>query len=323
MDNSDSPPENQIIKHHFYIQKPVYLSPTYFSRTWAEKIISQEEVEVPLGGLTNLGNSCFINTVLQCLAYCPGLPFFAKHIPNIIYEKSLEMPLYLHHFGEVCKAMRVLKITTPKVFFTNLPSISPGLVPGIQQDAHEFLFGLLNLFDDECMRGFQPSMSPTPETPIRTLFGGKIRENRVCQKCGHESLSDTPFLDISINLDQYTIEGCFESLFAPGKVDMQYRCEHCSTRGSCENHSKFVEMPPVLIITMMRFSSLGVKLDKTIRFGFEISLDRFSTPGIPASYDLFAVIIHSGHDVGHGHFTCAVRTINGTWYSAAKKSGWF
>ena len=316
MEIDDSEGEPPIKKHHFFVRKPAFLPLDYFSQEWAQQIVERDVVETPLGGLTNLGNSCFINTVLQCLAYSPGLPYFAQHIPNIIYQKSMQKPFYLHHFGEVCRALRVLHVTIPQVFFTNLPSISPGLVPGIQQDAHEFLFALLNLFDDECSRAFPPDPEVIPETPIHTLFGGKIRESRVCQKCNHETCSDTRFLDININLDQYTIEGCFETLFSPGRVDMQYRCEQCSTRGSCENRLQFVETPHILIITMMRFSSHGVKLDKTVRFGFEINLQSYAAPGIPATYDLFAIICHSGHDVGHGHFTCMVRTANGAWYSA-------
>jgi ubiquitin carboxyl-terminal hydrolase 36/42 len=177
----------------------------FFNAEWTKTIIQQNVIKQPLGGLNNLGLSCFMNSVLQCLAYSPGLPFFAEHIPNVIYESNLGSPCFLHHFGDLCKALRTLPTVPPNVFFANLQLVCPEMRTGVQQDAHEFLFSLLNRFDRECEHTFGWSHGKY-DTAVHAIFGGRLGEIRECQRCGNLLETESRFLDITLPIESTTIE---------------------------------------------------------------------------------------------------------------------
>ena len=298
-----------------YVPDKLEIPPHFFSKEWAKELIDKNPIEEPFAGLHNLGNSCFLNSVLQCLAYTPGLEQFAKTLPNVIYENCSGKPCFLHHFAELCRAMRVMKDPAPHVFFANLNKVSPEMECGSQQDAHEYLFALINRFDDECSMTKGKAL-PTVDTPMHSFFGGTFQETKRCSKCNHVDTTSSKFLDITLPLDSDTIEGCFENFMALRNVGSNYICEHCKEAGNCCTKTEFEETPNILVVTMMRFTSTGVKIEKSVDFGLQMDLSRFAKPGVHAQYELFAVITHSGHQINRGHFTCFVKCNNGHWYSA-------
>ena len=299
---------------HFIVSSRNCVPARYFGPEWVSLIMKQNIVRQPLGGLSNLGNSCFMNCVLQCLAYAPGLAYFAEHIPNIIYEKNLGSSCFLHHFGELCKALRNLTCVTPYVFYKNIDAINSLMESGVQQDAHEFLLSLLNKFDAECKKAFGRAHG-IYDTPIHALFGGILDETRTCQNCGYQSESQYRFLDINITIESNTIESCLKQFFMSEKLDSSYKCSNCKKAGTCSHHIMFADTPQILIITMMRFRSNGSKIEDPVDFGFEIDLSSFVSKNVYTHFELFAVINHEGYELSHGHFTCFIRCENGFWYS--------
>ena len=53
-----------------------------------------------------------------------------------------------------------------------------------------------------------------------------------------------------------------------------------------------------------------------VDFGLELDLTSFCADGTNALFELFAVIVHNGHQMHKGHFMCYVMCSNGIWYSA-------
>ena len=286
---------------------------TYFDDAWVQTMVKHWSVKVPLAGLANLGNSCFMNSVLQCLAYCPGLPFFAEHIPNLVYDRLIDQDFFLHHFGELVKEMKVAKSLSPGVFFHNLSKICPGMQNGYQQDAHEFLMALLNLFDAECSKAFSVKHGCF-DTAVHALFGTVLTGKRICQKCEDVVDVSSRLLDVTLQVDAGTIEGCFESFMKP--QISEHVCESCGEKAIFHEELEVSRVPEILVVTMMRFASNGSKIEKVVDFGLELDLTSFCADGTNALFELFAVIVHNGHQMHKGHFMCYVMCSNGIWYSA-------
>jgi ubiquitin carboxyl-terminal hydrolase 36/42 len=255
-----------------------------------------------------------MNAILQCLAYSPGPAYFAEHIPNIIYEANLSSTCFLHHFGQLCSAMRIANPVPPHIFFENIEKICPGMKAGQQQDAHEFLFSLLNLFDTECQRAFGRTHGRF-DTAIHAIFGGTLGEIRTCESCAGDLETESRFLDITLPIESETIEGCFEQMLQ-GQKSSECFCKRCRRKRNFSNRSLFRETPQVLIVTMMRFTANGTKIEKPVNFALEIDLSPFVARGVHSDFELFGVVVHNGHDLNRGHFLSYVRSESGIWYSA-------
>ena len=50
--------------------------------------VRKRENLLPFVGLNNLGNTCYLNSVLQVLYFCPGFKSGVKHLFNIISRKK-------------------------------------------------------------------------------------------------------------------------------------------------------------------------------------------------------------------------------------------
>lgn len=119
---------------------------------------------VPPKGLMNLGNTCFLNATLQCLAY---LPTFSQTLTSIgvsngtktsTGQKVTAMLISLFrqiHGGAGEGNVASVGAISPRGIVTALPSLGSSgsrngykFRPGRQEDAHEFLVHLLDAMHD-------------------------------------------------------------------------------------------------------------------------------------------------------------------------------
>jgi ubiquitin C-terminal hydrolase len=192
-------------------------------------------------GFHNLGNTCFLNSTLQCLAYCPP---FCQSLISILhaYENASVAPVLGNQpsSGKMSRG-RILTLTLANLFRrvhhpTNrmqgaiaprrivdaLPHLGSGssrrngykFRPGRQEDAHEFLVHLLDSMNDGELReaGINADQSgwrdrlPVPRldetTFVHRIFGGYLRSQVRCTDCGYRSNTYDPFLDLSLEISR-------------------------------------------------------------------------------------------------------------------------
>lgn len=76
------------------------------------------------------------------------------------------------------------------------------------------------------------------------------------------------------------------------------------------------DFEPVLQLKRFEYSTLGFKINKKVEYEAVLNLAPYMSERRlqPVIYDLYGVLVHSGHSVHSGHYFCFVRAANGIWY---------
>jgi ubiquitin carboxyl-terminal hydrolase 3 len=184
-------------------------------------------------GLKNLGNTCFMNSVLQSLHNIQPFTYYFSNLPKIDQPKArLVTRSIKENLEEVSlvEELRKVLIDLNSGIDNNKTSISPEclflviwkVVPQFkgyhQHDAHEFLRYMLDRLHTE-LQAVPNSMPPTPTNSkmknfvcpapankgvsfVTTTFGGTLLSEVKCLVCGTNSRKHDPFLDLSLDIPE-------------------------------------------------------------------------------------------------------------------------
>ena len=157
-------------------------------------------------GIQNMGNTCFMNSVLQCLTYTAP---FANYILDGEHKSKCRQVGFCAFCEIGNHIMRALNgqenVIRPMVILKNLRFIAKQMSWGKQEDSHEFLRLLLDHIQKSCYKGITGLDNLSKETTIiNQIFGGFLRSEVLCLKCHHRSSIYEPFLDLSLDIKNVT-----------------------------------------------------------------------------------------------------------------------
>ncbi|KAI7792214.1 putative ubiquitin carboxyl-terminal hydrolase 15-like, partial [Triplophysa rosa] len=201
-------------------------SPAYSSYEYSDE--SGHGQRAGLCGLSNLGNTCFMNSAVQCLSSIPPLTdFFLKD--RYLDELNEENPLGMK--GEIAKAYAELikqlwldkySYVTPRPFKTQVGRFAPQFSGYQQQDSHELLAFLLDGLHEDLNRirkkpyiqlkdadgrpdkvvaeeAWQNHMKRN-DSIIVDIFHGLFKSTLVCPVCSKISVTFDPFCYLTLPL---------------------------------------------------------------------------------------------------------------------------
>ncbi|WOK94359.1 ubiquitin carboxyl-terminal hydrolase 42-like [Canna indica] len=277
-------------------------------------------------GLMNLGNTCFLNSVLQCLTYTEP---FAAYLQSGKHKTSCQIAGFCAMCAIQKHVMLALqstgKIVAPYNLVNNLRCISGNFHSSRQEDAHEYMVNLLESMHRCCLPSGFPSESPNAyeKSLVHKIFGGFLRSQVKCMQCSYSSNKFDPFLDLSLEIGNVdSLWNALKQFTAVEQLDggeRQYHCQHCKDKVRATKQLTIEKAPYVLTIHLKRFDSYvpGQKIDKSVDFETTIDLEPFvSDPhGGDLKYTLYGVLVHVGWSTESGHYHCYVRTSTGIWHS--------
>uniref|UniRef100_A0A3Q4H9F0 ubiquitinyl hydrolase 1 n=1 Tax=Neolamprologus brichardi TaxID=32507 RepID=A0A3Q4H9F0_NEOBR len=302
------------------------LSRSVLVSTFMGLIINQAKNKSLQGlvGLKNLGNTCFMNSILQCLS------------------NTLELRDYCLRNGHItdlnnnCRSNTALIEGTmtdsePVDLFNLKPCTSVKSSKNVslysQQDAQEFLRFLLDglhnevnrvtvrpkvsvldfdhLADDEKGRRMWNMYLAREDSKVVDLFVGQLKSSLTCTACGFRSTVFDPFWDLSIPIAQkssgeVTLKDCLRLFTKEDVLDGEERptCTKCKARRKCTKRFSIQKFPQVLVLRILS-SHLCILI----------------FPEKRPVYNLYAVSNHSGNALG-GHYTAYCKNpALGEWYS--------
>ncbi|XP_076310122.1 uncharacterized protein LOC143225138 isoform X3 [Tachypleus tridentatus] len=279
-------------------------------------------------GLVNLGNTCFMNTVIQCLTYCPPLANYLLHDNDhaseckivgfcMMCELQKHMTWTLDRPGEVVK---------PLYIYQKLKSIAKHFQFGRQEDAHEFLCYVVDNLWRASLFNIDDNVkldSSKENTVVNHIFGGYFRSQVLCLRCQERSNTYDHFMDIIVDIKQniHSLEKALEKFVQPELLqnDDAYRCPKCRMKVSAQKRFTVHRAPNVATFQFRRFhynQMLGGKITKHVIYPEKLNLRPYmsDTKGAPLIYRLNAVLVHMGSSCNSGHYFCYVRNSNGLWY---------
>lgn len=277
-------------------------------------------------GLENLGNTCFLNSVLQCLTYTEPLAAYlqsGKHQVTCQQAGFCALCAIQKHVSRALQSSG--RSLAPKDLVLNLRCISRTFRTSRQEDAHEYMVNLLESMHKCCLPNGIPSESQNAydRSLVHKIFGGRLRSQVKCMQCNYCSNKFDPFLDLSLEiLRADTLYKAFSNFTAKEHLDggaKQYQCQQCKQKVKALKQLTIHKAPNVLTVHLKRFGShmSGQKIDKKIQFGSTLDLKPFVTGPYDGDlkYTLYGVLVHAGWSTHSGHYYCFVRTSSGMWYS--------
>jgi ubiquitin C-terminal hydrolase len=290
-----------------------------------------------LCGLANLGSTCYVNTLVQCLYHCSKFRDYMLDQDDcsisrqslLAETRSLFQPMKSATGRSIIIPRRFIQVLSEKITEIDIRD---------QNDINEFFA----LFLDKLNRDHSTFLthSPVEESPasslmemhrrkmdiswsliigkeyskIIDLFYGQTVTQIVCGNCGHICHNYEVYSNISLPLENgcKSLRDCLSHYFN-GEVLNEWTCGECKKQARSDKLMCLWRIPPILTISLKRFKYV----DSIISKGFqkndlhidvpeELNLTDFTLDEQHNTiYHLHSVAIHTGTaDNGHYYAKC-------------------
>eukprot|EP01065_Artemidia_motanka_P031516 TRINITY_DN3789_c2_g1_i1.p1 TRINITY_DN3789_c2_g1~~TRINITY_DN3789_c2_g1_i1.p1 ORF type:complete len:494 (+),score=173.92 TRINITY_DN3789_c2_g1_i1:3-1484(+) len=269
-------------------------------------------VPQPKRGLVNLGNTCYLNSVLQALFGTPVAQFYFGD--RFLGMLNVENPLgsrgrVSNTFSFMMREMvqRQEYPVSPSHFKDSFGVRFPTFAGMNQQDANEFLSLLLEVLHEDInkARGSSAKLAQAPPDPgpsktdaefaqvclqsaertsksaISDMFGWLEGSKTTCPLCGFKSRGYMQQLGIVLPVDTRfgvcTLYDCFARYLAVEMLskENQWECPACKRGVRAKRQTSIWTAPEVLAITLKRFRTehnLADKITQPVYFPPELDL---------------------------------------------------
>lgn len=290
-------------------------------------------------GIANLGNTCYFNTAVQCLAHCPAFV-------SLMHSRSSDVD---HNLVSQLKDVVSLlweedtQGIMPRGLLGAVKDSIPSLHVHEENDIQEFLVLLIDRLNAALKCGPPPAPAPASSgdsararleakvdaawhhshaaeySAVIPLFHGQSISQVICGNCGKIFHNYEPFTTLCVPLAADTVAGCLERYLDHEHVnadddDASWTCDECQHKPKSLKSTKFWRLPEVLMLVVKRFTPTLQKNHAKLGVDRVLNMRKYSLgPSPHNTYDLCAIACHSG-SYGSGHYHAVCRRPGNKWY---------
>lgn len=286
-------------------------------------------------GLPSLGNTCYMNSALQCILHTPGLIaelraanerlLPSRQYPSQQRERAVTSLIQLFSEESTSARRDILKRLKKAAARYNDQFSSDQ-----QNDAHEFLRTFSTVIHDEMnvgtarnagykelkdieaesdretLKRWKEHLTSVDDSVIYDVFGGMLKSRCECCICEKSSISYGLFLDLPIMVPaagSCSLKGVLQRDFVEGsmqelKDDNKLMCSKCKRKQEHVRFTSVISWPKNLVLHLNHCSNDGSKITSDVPYPSFLMLSQLK-------YRLYAVCCHKG-TAKSGHYTCVV-----------------
>ncbi|XP_078667182.1 ubiquitin carboxyl-terminal hydrolase 8-like isoform X1 [Branchiostoma floridae x Branchiostoma belcheri] len=303
-------------------------------------------------GLRNLGNTCYMNSIIQSLC---AATLLSEYFLRETYKFDINRENKLGCNGEIAEEFAAVikalwsgqyRSIAPRDFKCSVGKYNSQFANFNQQDSQEFLLFLMDGLHEDMNRVKKREYIQEEDQPqlpdvtlaerawqnhkrlnqsiIVELFQGQFKSTLQCLRCNNTSTTFEAFMYLSLPIPssgRCKLQDCVQTFTKSEKVSGsdKWYCSRCKTHREAVKKIEIWKLPPFLLIHLKRFKYEGVWRQK-LNTNVDFPLSSFDMrpfivgPKPQPHYKLFAVSNHYGTMEG-GHYTAFCRnTSNRKWY---------
>ncbi|XP_069460775.1 ubiquitin carboxyl-terminal hydrolase 21 isoform X5 [Ambystoma mexicanum] len=267
-------------------------------------------------GLRNLGNTCFMNAVLQCLSNTKPLRDYCLRQEN--RQEQIGVSRAQQELTEA-----FIDVISALWHPDSSEAVNPGRFKAIFQ---KYVPSFTGYSDDERANQMWKRYLEREDSKIVDLFVGQLKSCLKCQACGYRSPTFEVFCDLSLPIPKkgftsgkVTLLDCFTLFTKEEELNSENApiCDRCRQRTKSTKKLTIQRFPRILVLHLNRFSTTRYSIKKCsvfVDFPLQrLNLKEFASEknGSPV-YNLYALCNHSG-SVHYGHYTAYCKDPSG-WH---------
>lgn len=295
-----------------------------------------------LSGIVNVGNTCYMNSVIQCISHTHDL---TKYILTNDYQNDVDIRKKEYKLTD--EYIRILKALwssnctiKPVSFKVTLAKLNKQYANTMQQDSHEFLIYMIDIIHKTLSYQVNINYNGNPQndddnnaiSAIKTwsdtfskeysylteLFYGQYHSELKCDKCENIFNNFDPFCYLSLPINgKKTLDECFDEFTKKETLDVdnKWKCGKCNENTSPDKKIYIWSSPKMLIIQLKRFDYMGNKLNHNVTFPLDnLDISKYSSKyNNNTKYELYATCNHLGGTNG-GHYVACCKN-DDKWYN--------